>query len=230
VAVIDSGIEAGHPAVGQVAGAIALEPGEDDADDPVLTEGPHEDLTGHGTASAAIIRIAAPDCALYSVRVLGRTLRGKASVFAAGLRWAINNGMHVVNMSLGVVDRRTAPAFQVLADEAYFRRVILVSAMNNLPVPSYPSQYPAVLSVAAHEGTDPFRFDYNPTPPAEFGAPGIDIEAAWLNGTTVKVTGNSFAAPHISGLVARLLSAHPGLTPFQVKTVLHDLAANARLE
>jgi subtilisin family serine protease len=44
---------------------------------------------------------------------------------------------------------------------------------------------------------------------------------------TIRATGNSFAAPHITGLVARLLSKHPGLTPFQVKTVLHSLATNA---
>jgi len=43
----------------------------------------------------------------------------------------------------------------------------------------------------------------------------------------VTVTGNSFAAAHITGLVARLLGKHPDLTPFQVKTVLHAVADNA---
>ncbi|MGK5171236.1 S8 family serine peptidase [Geodermatophilus sp. CPCC 205761] len=40
------------------------------------------------------------------------------------------------------------------------------------------------------------------------------------------MTGNSFAAAHVSGLVARILSKRPGLTPFQMKTVLHALADN----
>jgi subtilisin family serine protease len=40
------------------------------------------------------------------------------------------------------------------------------------------------------------------------------------------MTGNSFATPHIAGLVARILSKHPGLTPFQVKSILRALAAN----
>ena len=50
---------------------------------------------------------------------------------------------------------------------------------------------------------------------------------AWLGGQTIRATGNSFAAPHVSGLLARILGKHPGLTPFQLKTVLHALADNA---
>ncbi|HUH06615.1 MAG TPA: S8 family serine peptidase, partial [Egibacteraceae bacterium] len=53
------------------------------------------------------------------------------------------------------------------------------------------------------------------------------VEVAWLDGSTVRATGNSFAAPHIAGLVARILSKHPGLKPFQMKTVLHAIADNA---
>jgi subtilisin family serine protease len=60
----------------------------------------------------------------------------------------------------------------------------------------------------------------------ELGAPGIDVEVAWRGGATLSATGNSFAAPHITGLIARILGKHPGLTPFQLKTVLHALADN----
>jgi subtilisin len=104
---------------------------------------------------------------------------------------------------------------------------MLVSAVNNVPAPSYPSLYSSVFSVAAHERRDPFAFDYNPSPPVEFGAPGIDIELAWLEKGSITATGNSFAAPHITGLIARILGKHPQLTPFQVKTILHALADNA---
>jgi subtilisin len=48
----------------------------------------------------------------------------------------------------------------------------------------------------------------------------------WLGGGTVEATGNSFAAPHVAGLVARILAKHPGLTPFEVKTVLRACASN----
>jgi subtilisin family serine protease len=80
--------------------------------------------------------------------------------------------------------------------------------------------------VAAHDGTDPFSLDANPDPPVDFGAPGIEIRVPWLNGSTVVSTGNSFAAPHVTGLVARMLSKHPQLRPYDVKTVLRAVASN----
>lgn len=227
VAVVDSGVDAGHPAVGGVDGGVVVEPDPHDAEQTRVVERPHEDLYGHGTAAAAIIRRAAPDCEIHSVRVLGSGLTGKAAVFAAGLRWAIEHDMHVVNLSLSSRSVRHAGLFHDLVDEAYFRRVMLVSAINNVVAPSFPSQFSGVFSVAAHDGRDPFRFDVNPHPPVEFGAPGIDIEVAWTGGGFITATGNSFAAPHITGLVARILGKHRGLTPYEMKTVLLALADNA---
>ena len=227
VAVVDSGIDASHPAVGgrvQGGAVITLDKATGEA---VVSEEAHTDAFGHGTACAAIIRSLAPDCELYSVRVLSGQLSGKGPVFLAGLRWCIDAGMQVVNLSLGTGKRDYFAELHDLVDEAYFKGMILVTAANNLPQPSYPSQYAAVFSVAAHDGHDPLAFHYNPTPPVEFGAPGIDIEVAWKDGSTIKASGNSFAAPHITAIAARILSCHPGLTPFQMKTVLHALAANA---
>jgi subtilisin family serine protease len=83
-----------------------------------------------------------------------------------------------------------------------------------------------VISVAAHEGHDPYTYYYNPSPPVEFGAPGIDIEVNWLDHQRIVATGNSFAAPHIAGIVTLIRAKHPELTPFQVKTVLMSCAAN----
>ncbi len=227
VAVVDSGIDPAHPAVGQVAGGVALAWDADAPDQVRAVEGPHEDLFGHGTACDGIIRSLAPEAELYSVRVLGSRLTGKGTVFAAGLRWAIDHGMQVVNLSLSTGKRDYFAVFHELVDEAYFAKVMLVCAVNNVPGPTYPSQYAAVFSVAANEASDPYRFDYNPAPPVEFGAPGIDVEVPWLGGSTIKATGNSLAAPHIAGLVARILGKHPDLTPFQAKTILLALASNA---
>ena len=225
VAIIDSGIDASHPAVGEVHGYVAITA---DAKDKLhYDERPHGDDYGHGTACAGIIRSLAPDCELYSVKVLGADLTGRGIVFAAGLRWAIERGMHVGNLSLSTGRADFFGLFHELADLAYFRHMPLVCAANNTARPSYPSLYATVLSVAAHEGKDPEQFDYNPNPPVEFGAPGLDVPVAWLQHGSITATGNSFATPHITGVVARLLGKHPGLTVFQVKTVLRALAANA---
>ena len=229
VAVVDSGIDAAHPAVRRVDRAVAFEwdPEEQEA---VLAEGPHGDLFGHGTACAGIIRRAAPDATLWSVRVLGRRLSGKGPVFAAGLRWAIDQGARVVNVSLSTSREDYYRLFHQIADEAAFAGVVLVCAVNNVPAPTYPAQFSSVVSVAAHDGRDPFSIDANPSPPVDFGAPGIDLEVPWLDGGTIVSTGNSFAAPHVTGLVARILSKHPRLTPYEVKTVLRAVASNATRE
>ena len=104
--------------------------------------------------------------------------------------------------------------------------VALVTAANNVPISSAPSLYAAVISVAAHEIRDPTFVYCNPEPPVEFGAWGIDVPVAWKGGTQLTATGNSFAAPHISGLVARILAKHPGLTVFHLKAILRSVAAN----
>jgi subtilisin len=226
VAVVDSGVEAGHPAVGAVAGYCAVSENKDGVIS-YDTE-PHEDLFGHGTACAGIIRAQAPDCEIYSVRVLGKALMGTGSVFAGGLRWAIQNGMQVCNLSLTTPKKAFFGVLHELADQAYFKNVILVTSANNMPIRSFPAMYASVISVASHEVADPDLFYYNPEPPVEFGAYGIDVRVAWKEGGYMTTTGNSFATPHIAGLVARILGKHPGLTNFQVKSILQALAANAR--
>ena len=100
VAIVDSGVEDGHPRVGRLAGAVSVEPDPDDPSSFTYVEGPHEDLVGHGTACSGIIRSLAPDVDIYSIRVLGPNLRGKGSAFLAGVRWALEHGISVVNMSL----------------------------------------------------------------------------------------------------------------------------------
>lgn len=226
VAVVDSGVDAAHPAVGAVDRAVALQ-WNSEAQEVTSTEGPHGDLFGHGTACAGIIRRAAPEATIWSVRVLGCRLSGKGLVFAAGLRWAISQGARVVNLSLSTNREGYFGLFHEIADEAAFAGVVLVCATNNVPALTYPAQFSSVISVAAHDRQDPFSLDANPAPPADFGAPGIDVRVPWLSGSTIVSTGNSFAAPHVTGLVARILSKHPHLTPYEVKTVLRAVASNA---
>ncbi|NUM45495.1 MAG: S8 family serine peptidase [Anaerolineales bacterium] len=228
VAVIDSGIEHDHPALeGAVRGGIAIE--YDPTAEARIRFTPEDfpqDIYGHGTACAAIIHALAPEAELYSVRVLGRDGKGRSLQFAAGIDWAVENGMHVMNMSLSSSSEEYFGLFHQLADDAYFKGVVLVSAVNNIPAPSYPSLYSSVISVAAHDQQDPFTYYYNPAPPVEFGAPGIDVKVAWTNKSYMTSTGNSFAAPHIAGIVTLIRAKHPELTPFQIKAVLHACANN----
>src|SRR5579859_270818 len=228
VAVIDSGIDTNHEAVGgRVKGYVAV---QEEAEDIVYNTSPHTDSHGHATACADIILRVAPECELYSIKVLGDHLTGRGLTFAAGLRWAIDQGIQVCNLSLGTTKKDFFALLHELTDTAYFHNMLLVTASNNIPIPSFPSMFASVVSVACHTGKDTFQYFYNPKPPVEFGAPGINVRVAWLHGGWITATGNSFAAPHITGLVARLLSKHPELTPFQVKAILYALASNVLVD
>lgn len=224
VGIIDSGLENDHPQLhGRVVENVTVEIG---AGEPAVVADGAGDMFGHGTACGAIIVGMAPDVELVSIRVLGPDLRGKGSAFAAGLEWAIEHGLQVCNLSLSSKSESLFPIFHDLADRAYFQGTALVSAANNVPAPSYPSLFSSVLSVAAHAEPDPWRLYYNPSPPVEFGAWGVDVPIAWKDGGTTVATGNSFAAPHVAGLVALILSKHPGLSPFEIKAILASVADN----
>jgi subtilisin len=226
VCIVDSGIDASHPMVGSVQGAVAVEGGPDGQ----LTIVPDEegDAYGHGTACAAIVRKLAPDCEIHSVRVLGGELTGSGPILLHGLRWAIEQRFDVINLSLSTTKSRFAPELRELADQAYFRGLMLVASAHNMPVESFPWRFPAVLSVGSHAGGDPLEYYVNPEPPVEFAARGVDLELAWLEGATIRATGNSFATPHMAGIAALVLAKHSGLRPFELKTALRAASGNVR--
>ena len=224
VCILDSGVEFGHPRVGELASATVIAVDEDGS--PVASKDEEGDLCGHGTACAGIVRELAPEAEIHSVRVLGAGFKGSGKVLLAGLRWAVEQGFDVVNMSLSTTKRRLGEALHELADSAYFKRTVLVASAHNMPVESFPWRFSSVISVGSHEEHDPLRFYANPSPPVEFFARGVDVEVAWTGGTTIRATGNSFATPCISGIAALILSKHPQLTPFQLKSVLYQISSN----
>jgi subtilisin len=230
VGVVDTGIEHDHPAVSDsVHGGVVIE--WDETLEDKLRYDPDElpiDVAGHGTACAGIIHNIAPEAELYSIRVLGTNMSGRTWQFGAGVNWAIENGMDVVNLSLSTAKKEYFAMLHSLTDEAYFKNIMLVSAASNFDELSLPSLYAAVFSVSSHAGRDPFTYYYNPNPPVEFGAPGINLRVAWKDHGYMIATGNSFAAPHITGIVTLIRAKHPELTSFQIKSVLWACAANVR--
>lgn len=224
VCILDSGVEGSHPLVGGLKGAVKISV---DNDENAIVEEDHDgDRSGHGTACAGIVRSIAPECDLYSVRVLGEGFTGSGPVLLAGLEYAVAQGYELINMSLSTTKRQFATLLHDLADSAYFQRSMLVASAHNMPVESYPWRFSSVISVGSHEELDAMTFFYNPNPPVEFFARGVGVEVAWPGGSKIKASGNSFATPHMTGMCALILSKHPELIPFQLKSVLFLTATN----
>ena len=224
VCILDSGVDASHPLVGELESAVVIS--VDDDDEIVAEEDTEGDVSGHGTACAGIVRQLAPEASISSVRVLGANFTGSGNVLLGGLRYAIEQGFDVINMSLSTTKKQFASVLHELADSAYFRRTVLVASAHNMPVESYPWRFSSVISVGSHEDPDPLVFYANPEPPVEFFARGVDVRVAWLGGSAIRCTGNSFATPHMSAICALVLAKHPELTPFQLKSVLYLTATN----
>jgi len=224
VCILDSGVDASHPSVGELESAVSISMGE--KDEVLAEEDTEGDVSGHGTACAGIVRRLAPKASISSVRVLGPGFTGSGTVLLGGLRYAIEQGFDVINMSLSTTKKPFASVLHELADNAYFKRTVLVASAHNMPVESYPWRFSSVLSVGSHEQPDPLDYFYNPSPPVEFFGRGVNVEVPWLGGRTLTVSGNSFATPHMTSICALVLSKHPELTPFQLKSVLYLTATN----
>lgn len=223
VGVVDSGIDTEHP---ELAGKIkASYQAVNEGGQIVFKESTSGDQAGHGTACAGIISSVAPDVEITSIKVLGPTGSGTGEMFLMGVDFAIKQKLQVVNLSLGTTKRDFWMPMRELLDKAYRERVMLVAAANNLPQLSSPSIFSSSLvSVVKHADGDPFNFGFQYGEVIELVAPGVQVETTWPGGGRRQMTGNSFAAPYVTGLIALLLEARPDLTPFQVKTILYAIA------
>jgi len=223
VAIVDSGIDTVHPDLaGRIVESVEARP---EGKRVVFEPSDSGDSAGHGTACAGIVTSIAPGSKIYSIKVLGAGGLGDGQAFLAGLEYAINKRYRVINLSLGTTKPQFFAPLHDLLDRAYQAGCVVVAAANNLPQPSFPSVFSSsLISVVKSKETDPLNFGFHFGEVIELTAPGVNVRTAWPNGAHRNLTGNSFACPHIVGVIALLLEKHPELTPFQVKSALYAIA------
>jgi hypothetical protein len=236
VCLLDSGVErgvleeksrqAGQP-IHPIEGGIFLP----DQAEPLPYEG--RQSTPHGTTVADIILTLAPRVRLFSADIFG--LRGtcEVEVVSRALRWAIDVWQcKVINLSLGVAEQRLQQVqrryqFQRTIEEAYYKDVLVVAAAHNEhPLTrSYPAAFaPPLLSVDKQLFADPLQFAYLLREQIEFQAHG----RGYL-GPFAQEPATSWAAPHLTGIAARLLSLRPTLKPFEIKTLLYWMSQSSSI-
>jgi len=226
IAVLDSGIDSSHPALGglQLADDMAFE-----RDGPFLkavqTSG---DVMGHGTAIAWILRSLVPEAEIGSFRVLDADLRGRTSVIWEAARLAVQRGYHILNCSFGSPgEARHVMPYKEWTDEAYLRRVHVVAACSNedAGMREWPGWFPTVLTVNLAD-LPPDVWQHRPRGMVEFLAQGLNVRVPWQGGWKV-VTGSSFAAPRVAAWLARLLGLRPGISVETAKELMRGLAQPA---
>lgn len=214
VAVIDSGIEADHPHLSRLKLADSVTFDEIHGR-IVAMEGDATDAYGHGTAVAGIVHEIAPDAEVGSFRVIDSRSVSRTHLICAGVREALRRGYHILNCSFGC---RGLAKFilphKEWADEAWLQGAHVVAACNNIDSSEaeWPSHFASVIGVDLADTPDDtifFRNDHL----VGFSARGENVEVAWAGGGVQVQTGTSFAAPRVTGAVARLLSIYPDLSP-----------------
>lgn len=222
IAILDSGVEWSHPALAKVRQADDLVLGVEDGR---LVAGPGngEDVFGHGTAVAGILHSLAPEAELGSFRVLDGSNQARSEIICEGARLALERGYHILNCSFGARLRNQVLLFKDWTDRAYLEHRHVIAACNNEDFrrPEWPGDFTSVITVNMLAGVpEETLYRNHPGALVEFAALGVAVSLPWKNGTWLVNTGSSFAAPRVSALLARLLSEHPGLYPWEAKSLL----------
>lgn len=222
VAVLDTGIDLSHPdLVDNIAGGY----------NAVNPKRPPKDGHGHGTHVAGTIAAAnntigvvgvAPTASLYAVKVLGDSGFGWLSDIIEGIDWSIQNGMRVINMSLG--SSSDSQSFHDAVIAAYNAGITVVAAAgNDGPADntvSYPARYPEVIAVAATDQADSLASFSSRGPEVDLAAPGVYIYSTYKDGSYATMSGTSMAAPHVAGTAALVIQTWGNLGPAAVRTHL----------
>jgi subtilisin family serine protease len=172
---------------------------------------------GHGTFVAGVVARAAPAAKIMPVRVLNNDARGSTAQVAEGIRWAVNHGADVINMSLD-----TPTDSRVLREAVAYalgKNVVLVAAYGNEGKNAphvYPADYAGVISVMATDQNDVRASFSNYGRPGVVAAPGVNIISAFPQGLYAVGSGTSYASPWVAGEAALILDGTPTATPDQV--------------
>ena len=198
IAIVDSGIHAGHPHVGGIAGGIAIDAHGRRHSDFV-------DRAGHGTAVAAAVKEKAPDAELYAVKVFDESLSAGLDRLVGAIDWAIEAGMHIANLSLGTSRSEHESVLSRAVERALDHGLLIVAARDDEGVRYLPGSLPGVLAVQVDwscprdeyrvvsiDGRFVFRASGFPRP-----IPGLPPSR--------NLSGVSFAVANMTGFAARAL-------------------------
>ena len=224
VGVLDTGVTATSEISGRLLPGFNAQTGGTDT----------ADVQGHGTQSATVIAARGDDgagfagqcwgCRILPVKVLDDAGTGTMSQLASGLRWAVDNGAELINVSAG-----GAGGSAVLLDAvryAHARDVAVVAAAGNNGDTSvlYPAAYPEVLAVAAAESGGSRYLWSTYGSQVDLAAPGCNIAQDHTELIRRFYCGTSSAAPFVTGLLALAYDEDPSLTPEQLRARAMDTA------
>jgi subtilisin family serine protease len=226
IAVVDTGIDQTHPDLSaSVAGSYDATDSGQQLSDP------------HGTGIAGIIAAhgaiagVAPGASLLDVRVFTNDPNGNGSVATTmdllkGLQWSVENQAHIVNLSLaGPRDEMLGATLAAMIA----RNIVVVAAAGNggITAPdAYPAAFQDVIAVTATDSADALYVSANHGKYIALAAPGVDVIAPALFEAYLMNSGTSFAAAHVSGVIALMLERDPAMPVHKIRATLQSGAVD----
>ncbi|OIJ08403.1 hypothetical protein BKP35_17660 [Anaerobacillus arseniciselenatis] len=232
VAILDTGIDNTHEDLSEnVKGGYSVFTDVDNND-------PFYDGSGHGTHVAGTVGAidnelgvlgVAPQVNLYAVKVLNNDGSGSYAGIAQGIEWSIQNGMDIINMSLG--GSSSSSILEEFSNLAYEEGLLVVAAAGNSGNPggrgdnvSYPAKYESVIAVAAIDQNNK-RGSFSSTGPAvELSAPGVGVLSTVPGNEYDAYNGTSMAAPHVAGVAALVWGGNSNLTNVEIRSLMQNTA------
>jgi thermitase len=221
IAVVDTGVDLDHP---DLSGRLTK------GYNAIANNDQPEDDNGHGTHVAGIIASETNNGRgvagitwynpIIPVKVLDSKGSGGSFNVAKGIRWAVDHGANVINLSLG--NYQSAAVTEEAIRYAQQKDVVIISAVgnDNSSQPSYPAAYPGVLGVAAVD------WDGNRAAFSNYGnyidvaAPGVEIASTFYKAQYATLSGTSMAAPHVTALAGLIRSVDPNLKNTEVMDII----------
>ncbi len=202
-------------------------------------------LHGHGTGVAAILAARpgrypivgiAPGIRLMDVRFLDSSNSFRSSdwkTFSRAVDYAVNNGADLINLSI-YANGKPPGSFEQTIANARAQGVIVVGISGNQGGEDvmYPGCYESVLAVSSLSPSESLSSFSNRGAEVDVCAPGDGVATFTTGGRVVLQSGTSFAAPHVTGILALMLSVDPTLDPVRAIEILEttaiDLGARGR--
>jgi subtilisin len=182
----------------------------------------YNDVNGHGTAVTSVILQIAPDINILPIKVFGKRLETSINIIEAGIYFAIENEVNLINLSLGTfLEEALIPLYKA-CEAAKSKNITIIASRSNLKEDSYPSIFENVISVGIGNSTNPFDFNYTPDEYVECLAWGKDRFMNSLKGEHKMLSGTSFATPNITGICALLTEKYGKMELDKLRALLKE--------
>jgi len=193
-----------------------------DENDNVISSNDVVDNIGHGTAVASIILKKAPKAEIYPIKIFDKKLVVKTILVRESISWCISNKIDIINLSLGAESIDGKELLEKVCQEAIDKNIIIVAAAANDDKICYPAMLDKVLGVTSGKVLGKYKYYFEPKQTIQFIARGDNQRVSWINRKKIILGGNSYAAPHITAIVALIIQKYVVIKYDELCNILLD--------